>query len=45
MTVKPLFIGAEWDKAASIWVATSDDLPGPATEAENLEGLIWKLKS
>jgi hypothetical protein len=41
---KPLFVRAEWDELACVWVATSDDVPGLATEEENLEGLIEKLK-
>ena len=41
---KPFFIRAEWDEEASVWVATSDDVPGLATEDETLEGLIEKLK-
>ena len=28
---KALFIRAEWDEEASVWVATSDDVPGLAT--------------
>ena len=41
---KPLFVRAEWDEDARVWVATSDDVPGLATEEDNLEGLIEKLK-
>ena len=41
---KPLFVRAEWDEVARVWVATSDDVPGLATEGDNLEGLIEKLK-
>ena len=44
MTIKPLFIRAEWDDEAHVWVASSDDVPGLATEEETLEGLISKLK-
>jgi predicted RNase H-like HicB family nuclease len=44
MTNKPLFIRAEWDEEASVWVATSDDVPGLATEGDTIEGLIEKLK-
>lgn len=44
MTRKPFFIRAEWDEEASVWVATSDDVPGFATEEDTLEGLIEKLK-
>ena len=44
MTQKPLFIRAEWDEEARVWVATSDDVPGLATEGDTLEVLIEKLK-
>jgi predicted RNase H-like HicB family nuclease len=33
-----------WDGEAAVWVATSDDVPGLATGAETLDGLIDKLK-
>ena len=42
---KLLFIRAEWDAEADVWVATSDDVPGLATEAETLEALSVKLES
>ena len=44
MSKKPLFIRAEWDDEARVWVATSDDVPGLATEGETVEGLIEKLR-
>jgi len=44
MLRKPSFVRAEWDKEARVWVATSDDIPGLATEGATLEGLIEKLK-
>ena len=44
MAGKPLFIRAEWDESTKVWVATSDDVPGLATEEESLEGLVEKLK-
>ena len=44
MLTKPLFVRAEWDEDAEVWVATSDDVPGLATEEDNLERLIKKLK-
>jgi len=44
MSKKPLFIRAEWDAEARVWVATSDDVPGLATEGETVEGLIKKLR-
>ena len=44
MKGKPLFIRAEWDEEAMVWVATSDDVPGLATESVTMEDLIEKLK-
>ena len=44
MHTKPLFISAEWDEEACVWVATSEEVPGLATEEKTLEGLIEKLK-
>jgi hypothetical protein len=42
---KVFFIRAEWDNDASIWSATSDDIPGLATEADSIEALFNKLSS
>lgn len=42
---KILFIRAEWDDDAKVWVATSDDVPGLATEADTLEALSTKLET
>jgi len=44
MMTKPFFIRAEWDEEASVWFATSDDVPGLVTEEATIEGLIEKLK-
>lgn len=44
MPLKPLFVRSEWDDEARVWVATSDDVPGLATEATTIEDLISKLK-
>lgn len=44
MNTKPLFVRAEWDNEAMLWVATSDDVPGLATESDTLENLVHKLK-
>ena len=44
MTVKPFFVRAEWDEEAAVWVATSDDVPGLATEETTMEGLVKKLR-
>ena len=41
---KIYFIRAEWDDEAKVWVATSDDVPGLATEADTLELLTKKLE-
>jgi predicted RNase H-like HicB family nuclease len=41
---KIFFVRAEWDKEVGVWVATSDDVPGLATEAETLEALSAKLE-
>ncbi len=35
---------AGWDAEAKVWVAWSDDIPGFATGADTLEGLVEKLK-
>jgi predicted RNase H-like HicB family nuclease len=44
MAGKPFFVRAEWDEEASVWVATSDDVPGLVTEEATMETLIEKLK-
>jgi len=44
MNKRPYYIRAEWDEQANVWVASSDDVPGLATEGETLEQLIQKLK-
>jgi len=37
-------VTAFWDAEAAVWVATSEDVPGLATEADTVEALIDKLK-
>jgi predicted RNase H-like HicB family nuclease len=37
-------IEAHWDDEAKVWVATSEDVPGLATEAETMEALMDKLR-
>ena len=37
-------IDAIWDPVAGVWVATSDEAPGLATEADSLEELTRKLR-
>lgn len=41
--MKTLFIRAEWDDEAEVWVATSDDVPGLVAEAATTEALLSKL--
>jgi predicted RNase H-like HicB family nuclease len=38
-------VTAFWDEEAKVWVASSDDVPGLATEAETVECLLDKLRS
>ncbi|MGQ0651746.1 MAG: DUF1902 domain-containing protein [Betaproteobacteria bacterium] len=40
-----LVVDATWDDEARVWVATSDDVPGLATEAGDMEALVAKLKT
>jgi predicted RNase H-like HicB family nuclease len=41
---KVFTVMATWDADAGVWVATSQDVPGLATEAETVEILEQKLK-
>lgn len=38
-------VHADWDPEAEVWVATSDDVPGLATEASTVEALAEKLRT
>ena len=42
---KVLFVRADWDPEAKVWVASSDDVPGLATEADTIEALSEKLET
>lgn len=42
---RTLTIRAIWDDEARVWVATSDDVPGLATEADDMDALVEKLKA
>lgn len=42
---RTLTVHAIWDDEARVWVATSDDVPGLATEADDMEILVEKLKT
>lgn len=37
-------VNAVWDPEASVWVATSEDVPGLVAEASSIEELSEKLK-
>ena len=41
---RPLIVHAMWDDEAKVWVATSDDVPGLATEAASIDILMPKLR-
>jgi predicted RNase H-like HicB family nuclease len=41
----PYLVRAQWDAEASVWVASSDDVPGLATESSILEELNEKLQT
>ena len=38
-------VQADWDPEANVWVATSDDVPGLATEAATIEELTARLRT
>lgn len=40
-----LIVNAVWDDEARVWVATSDDVPGLATEADDMDALVEKLNA
>lgn len=42
--MKTLTVRAIWDKEVSVWVATSEDVPGLVTESATAEGLEQKLQ-
>jgi len=44
MNSKIYHVEAIWDQEAQVWVATSDDVPGLATEAASLDLLITRLR-
>jgi predicted RNase H-like HicB family nuclease len=43
--MKEARVHAKWDPEVEMWVATSDEVPGLATEAGTLEDLVAKLQS
>ena len=43
MSTNLILVRAQWDAEAAVWVATSEDVPGLATEADTLEALRDKV--
>ena len=39
-----ILVRAQWDSKAQVWVATSDDVRGLATEAATPDELVAKLQ-
>jgi predicted RNase H-like HicB family nuclease len=44
MKNRAYIVNAFWDTEAKVWVATSEDVPGLATEASDIDRLIKKLR-
>ena len=44
MQPRKLTVKAVWDPEARVWVASSEDVPGLATEADSCEALFQKLR-
>jgi predicted RNase H-like HicB family nuclease len=44
MTERAFEVRAEWDADASVWIATSDDVPGLCCEAATFEELLAELE-
>jgi predicted RNase H-like HicB family nuclease len=42
---KAFVVNAEWDQEASVWIATSEDVPGLCAQAASLEELVEVVKS
>lgn len=40
---KKYLVTAQWDDAAGVWVATSQDIPGLVTEAATLDDLLKRV--
>ncbi len=40
-----LTVQAVWDADVQVWVATSENVPGLATEADTIEALTAKLRN
>lgn len=42
---KVYVVNAEWDQDASVWIATSQDVPGLCVQADNLEEVVEVVKT
>ena len=42
---EPYCVHAQWDNEAKVWVATGDEVPGLATEADSAEALVQKFST
>ena len=42
---RPYYVHVQWDEEAKVWVATSDEVPGLATEADSTDALVQKLRT
>ncbi|MBI4798477.1 MAG: DUF1902 domain-containing protein [Desulfarculus sp.] len=42
---KTYVVNAEWDQDASVWIATSQDVPGLCAQAGSLEELVEVVKA
>lgn len=45
MKANTYHVQADWDAEANVWVATSSDVPGLATEAGTIEDLTTRLRA
>ena len=43
MSMREFVVIAKWDNEARVWVATSEDIPGLATEADTFERLVERV--
>lgn len=43
--IREYIVDVEWDEEARVWVATSADIPGLATEAASLDSLLERVRA
>ncbi len=44
MSKTAFHVQADWDPEVGVWIATSEDVPGLATEADTIDSLADKLQ-